>query len=95
MATKPEEKRAFWEDGATYLRRVGDLALCSVCLSSRAVLELEEEHFDQAAALLAEAIELCEAISAPLHLCWAWGALGEARLLEEKYQDAALCSMKA
>ena len=95
VATKPEEKRAFWEDGATYLRRVGDLALCSVCLSSRAVLELEEEHFDQAAALLAEAIELCEAISAPLHLCWAWGALGEARLLEEKYEDAAVCSVKA
>ncbi len=56
VATQPEEKRAFWQEGATYMRRVGDLALCSVCLASRAVLELEEEHFDQAAALLEEAI---------------------------------------
>jgi predicted ATPase/DNA-binding SARP family transcriptional activator len=95
VATKPEQKRAFWQEGATYLRRAGDLALCSVCLSSRAVLELEEEHFDQAAALLEEAIELCEEIGAPLHLYWAWGALGEARLLEERYEDAAVCSTKA
>jgi tetratricopeptide (TPR) repeat protein len=95
VATKPEEKRAFWQEGATYLRRAGDLALCSVHLSSRAVLELEEEHFEQAAALLEEAIELCEEIRAPLHLYWAWGALGEARLLQEKYEVAAVCSRKA
>ena len=52
-------------------------------------------HDERPAALLAEAIELCEEISAPLNLYWAWGALGEARLLEEKYEDAAVCSMKA
>ena len=95
VATKPEEKRAFWQEAATYMRRAGDLALCSVHLCSRAVLELEEEHFEQAAALLEEAISLSEEIGAALHLYWAWGALGEARLLQEKYGDAAVCSRKA
>ena len=95
VVTATAEKRAFWQEGATHMRRVGDLALCSVFLVSRAVLELEEEHFDEAAALLEEAISHCEEIGAPLHLYWAWGALGEARLLQQKYEDAAISCRKA
>ena len=95
VVTATAEKRAFWQEGATHMRRVGDLALCSVFLVSRAVLELEEEHFDEAAALFEEAISHCEEIGAPLHLYWAWGALGEARLLQQKYEDAAISCRKA
>ena len=95
VVTATAEKRAFWQEGATHMRRVGDLAVCSIFLVSRAVLELEEEHFDEAAALFEEAISHCEEIGAPLHLYWAWGALGEARLLQQKYEDAAISCRKA
>ncbi len=95
VVTATAEKRAFWQEGATHMRLVGDLAVCSIFLVSRAVLELEEEHFDEAAALFEEAISHCEEIGAPLHLYWAWGALGEARLLQQKYEDAAISCRKA
>jgi predicted ATPase/DNA-binding SARP family transcriptional activator len=95
VATEASEKKAFWEQGAAHLRRVGDFALGSVHLVSRAVLELEDERFEQAASLFEEAIDLCDEIGALLHLYWAWGALGEARLLQQKYEDAALCSRRA
>src|SRR5262249_2537097 len=95
VVTESKEKRAFWQEGATRLRRVGDLAVCSIFLVSQALLELEEEHFEQAAALFEEAISHCEEIGAPLFLYWAWGALGEARLLQEKYEDAAISCGKA
>ena len=95
VATVPAKKRALWRDAATHVRRAGDLALCSVFLASQALLELEDEHFDLAVTLLEDAIELCEEIGAPLHLYWAWGALGEARLLQQKYEEAAACSRTA
>jgi hypothetical protein len=95
VATGTAEKRAFWQEGADHSRRRGDLAMCSVFLVSRGVLELEDEHFEQAATLFEESISACEEIGALLHLYWAWGALGEARLLQERYGEAAVCSREA
>ncbi len=95
VSTAPEEKREFWQQGAAQMRRAGDLALGSVHIASRALLELEEERYERAAGLLEEAIELCEEIGAPLHLYWAWGALGEARLLQHEYEAAAVCARTA
>lgn len=48
-----------------------------------------------AAALLEESIALSEEIGSPLHMYWSWGALGEARLLQGKFEDAVSCSQKA
>ena len=51
----------------------GNLALCSICLASRAVLELEDEQFVAAGTLLEEAIALSEEIGAP-SICIGAGA---------------------
>ena len=69
--------------------------MCTVCLASLALLELEEEHFRAAADLLEEAIALSDRIGSPLHLYWSWGALGEAHLLQGEFESAAACSRKA
>ncbi len=95
VAAAPAEKRALWQEAVEQLKRVGDLAVCSVCMASRAVLELEEEQSAVAGALLEEAIALSEEIGAPLHLYWCWGLLGEARVLEGGFEEAAVCSQKA
>ena len=95
MASSPSQKRVLWQEAVTYLRRTGDLALCTVCLASLAVLELEEEQFTAAADLLEDAIALSDRIGAPLHLYWSWGALGEAHLLQGEFENASACSRKA
>ena len=73
MASAPSQKRVLWQEAVAHLRRAGDLALCTVCLASLALLELEEEQFRAAADLLEEAIALSDRIGA-LFTCTGPGA---------------------
>ncbi len=95
VATSVAAKRTLWQEAAAHLRRVGDLGLCSVCLASQAVLEMEDEQFVTAATLLEESIALSDEIGAPLSMYWSWGALGEALLPRESFEDAVACLQKA
>ena len=73
VASTPSQKRVLWQEAVAHLRRAGDLALCTVCLASLAVLELEEEQFRAGADLLEEAIALSDRIG-PLSSCTGPGA---------------------
>ena len=73
VASAPSQKRVLWQEAVAHLRRAGDLALCTVCLASLALLELEEEQFRAAADLLEEAIALSDRIGA-LFTCTGPGA---------------------
>jgi predicted ATPase/DNA-binding SARP family transcriptional activator len=95
VTNAPSEKRALWQEALGHLRRAGDLAATGVCLVLVALLELEHEQVVTAADLFEEAIAMAEQIGAPQLLYWSWGALAEARVLQGKFEDAAICCHRA
>ena len=88
VSTTHPEKKALWQESVARLRSAGDLAMCSPFTHALGVLELEDEHFEIAAALFADDVALSEESGSQLNLYWSCGHLGEALLFQGRFEDA-------
>lgn len=76
-------------ESVALFRRAGDLQNCCRCFIQLAALDLADENFEAAAVVLEEDLAICEDLEAPLELIVAWMELGETRMFQGRFEEAA------
>ena len=89
------KKKRLLTQAVDHLRRAGDVVDCCWWLIHLAALELADEKPDAAAELLEEDLAICEQLDLPGEQAPALCVLADTRLLEVRFEEAAICLRRA
>ena len=82
------KKKPLFTESIALMRRTGDLLNCCWCYCELASLEVADENWEAAIALLEEDLVICEELGGS-EFFPAWFLLGETRMLQGRFEEAA------